>query len=77
MPKPMSGDRNSQRLEAQSALIPRTYEAHPQSILRELRDALWDRSVRASTSSLSRFFARYGVTRKKVPSTRLSREGRT
>ena len=75
-PKPMGGDRNSQRLEAQSALILRTYEEHPQFFLRELRDALSERGVRASTSSLSRFFARHGITRKKGLSTRPSRSGR-
>ncbi|MCJ2079830.1 IS630 family transposase [Methylobacterium sp. J-090] len=64
-PKPMGGDRNSQRLEAQAALILRTYEEQPLSFLRELRDRLSERGVRASTSSLSRFFARHGITRKK------------
>ena len=75
-PKPMGGDRNSQRLEAQAALILRTDEEHPQSFLRELRDRLWERGVQASTSSLSRFFARHGITRKKGLSTRPSRSGR-
>ncbi|KQO85470.1 transposase [Methylobacterium sp. Leaf91] len=75
-PKPMGGDHNSQRLEAQAALILRINEEHPQSFLRELRDALSERGVRASTSSLSRFFAPHGITRKKGLSTRLSRSGR-
>jgi transposase len=74
--KPMGGDRNSQRLEAQSVLILQTYEEHPQFFLRELRDRLLERGVRASTSSLSRFFARHGITRKKGLSTRPSRSGR-
>ncbi|WP_156467839.1 MULTISPECIES: IS630 family transposase [unclassified Methylobacterium] len=64
-PRPMGGDRNSQRLEAQATLILRIYEEHPLSFLRELRDRLSERGVRASTSSLSRFFARHGITRKK------------
>lgn len=72
----MGGDRNLQRLEAQAALILRTYEEHPQSVLRELRDRLSERGVRASTSSLSRFFARHRITRKKGLSTRPSRSGR-
>ncbi len=59
-PKPMGGDRNSQRLEAQAALILRLNEEHPLSFLRELRDRLSECGVRASTSSLSRFFARHG-----------------
>ncbi|MCJ2131720.1 IS630 family transposase [Methylobacterium sp. E-045] len=64
-PRPMGGDRNSQRLEAQATLILRIYEKHPLSFLRELRDRLSERGVRASTSSLSRFFARHGITRKR------------
>ena len=75
-PKPMGGDRNSQRLEAQSALILRTNEEYPLSFLRELCDALSERGVRASTSSLSRFFARHRITRKNGLSTRPSRSGR-
>lgn len=75
-PKPMGGDRNSQRLEAQAALILRTNEDHPLSFLRELRDRLSEHGVRASTSSLSRFFARHGITRKKGLSMRPSRSGR-
>lgn len=75
-PKPMGGDRNSQRLEAQAALILRIHEEHPLSFLRELRDELRDRGVQASTSSLSRFFARHRITRKKGLSTRPSRSGR-
>ncbi len=59
-PKPMGGDRNSQRLEAQAALILRLNEEHPLSFLRELRDRLSERGVRASTSSLSRFFTGMG-----------------
>ena len=39
-PKPMGGDRNSQRLEAQAALILRLNEEHSLSFLRELRDSL-------------------------------------
>lgn len=75
-PKPMGGDRNAQRLEAQAALILRIYEEHPLSFLRELRAKLSERGVRASTSSLARFFARHGITRKKGLSTRPSRSGR-
>ena len=62
----MGGDRNSQRLEAQAALIIRINEEHPLTFLRELRDELSERGVRASTSSQSRFFARHGITRKRM-----------
>ncbi|MDH2313598.1 IS630 family transposase [Methylobacterium brachiatum] len=64
-PKPMGGDRNVQRPEAQAALIVRLNEEHPLSFLRELRDRFSERGVRASTTSLWRFFARHGITRKK------------
>src|SRR5829696_2426679 len=52
-------------------------EAYPQIFLRELRDALQEQGVEVSTSSLSRFFARHAITRKKGRRTRLSRSGRT
>jgi transposase len=54
-PKSMGGNCNAPRLEAQAALILRLNEEHPLSFLRELRDRLSERGVRASTSSLSRF----------------------
>jgi transposase len=64
------------RIEAHAELILQTYEAHPQIFLRELRDALQEQGAKVSTSSLSRFFARHAVTRKKGRRTRLSRTGR-
>lgn len=44
-PKPMGGDRNSQCLEAQAALILQIDNEHPLSFLRELRDSLRDRGA--------------------------------
>jgi transposase len=76
-PKPQGGDQRSHRVEAHAELIVQTCEAHPQIFLRELRDALQEQGVAVSTSSLSRFFARHAITRKKGPHTRLSRSGRT
>ena len=76
-PKPQGGDQRSHRVEAHAALILQTYEAHPQIFLRELRDALQEQGVEVSTSSLSRFFARHAITRKKGRRTRLSRSGMT
>ena len=70
-----SGDRLP-GIEAQADLILSTYEARPEIFLRELRDVLAARGVTASTSGLSRFFARHGISRKKGLSTRLSRSGR-
>ena len=76
-PKPLGGDQRSRSIEAHAALILQTYEARPQIFLRELRDALQEKGVTVSTSSLSRFFARHRITRKKGRCTRLSRSGRT
>lgn len=76
-PKPSGGDHTSHRIEVQAELILTTYEARPAIFLHELRDALAQHGVQTSTSSLSRFFARHGITRKKGRSTRLSRSART
>ena len=65
------------RIEAQADLILTIYEARPAIFLRELRDALTERGLQTSTSSLSRFFARRGITRKKRRSTPPSRRART
>ena len=64
-PKPQGGDQRSHRIEAHAELILPTYQAHPQIVLRDLRDALQEPSGKVSTSSLSRFFARHAITRKK------------
>ena len=71
------GDHASHRIEAQAELILTTYEARPAIFLHELRDALAERGVQTSTSSLSRFFARHGITHKKGRSMRLSKSART
>ena len=75
--KPSGGDHASHRIEAQAELILATYEARPAIFLHELRDALAERGVQTSTSSLSRFFARHGITRKKGRSTPPSRRAKT
>ena len=59
------------------ALILQTSQARPQIFLRELRDALQEKGLVVSPSSLSRFLARHRISRKKGRSTRLSRSGRT
>lgn len=76
-PKPTGGDRSSHRVEAYAALILQTCEARPQIFLRELRDTLREGGIQTSTSGLSRFFARHGITWKKGPHTRPSRIGPT
>jgi len=51
-PKPSGGDHASHRIEAQADLILTIYEARPAIFLRELRDALAERDLQTSTSSL-------------------------
>ncbi|WP_238272870.1 helix-turn-helix domain-containing protein, partial [Methylobacterium cerastii] len=69
-PKPMGGDQRSQTIEAQADLIVSTYEAKPEIFLTELQEKLAKRGLRVGVSSLSRFFKRHGITRKKTPATR-------
>jgi len=76
-PKPTRGDDRRPAIEGQADRILSTYEARPGIFLRELRDALAAQGVQTSTSGLSRFFARHGITRKKGLCTRLSRSGPT
>ena len=63
--KPMGGDQRSHAVEAQASLIHQIDEAQPGLFLQELRDRLAERGLRVSVSSLSRFFKRHGITRKK------------
>ena len=72
-PKPTRGDDRLPTIEGQADRILSTYEARPGIFLRALRDALAAQGVQTSTSGLSRFFARHGITRKKGHSMRLSR----
>ena len=76
-PQPLGGDQRSHHIEDHADLFLQTYQAHPQIFLHELRAAVLEHGVEISTSSLSRFLARHGITRKKGRSTRLSRTGRT
>ena len=76
-PKPSGGDHASHRVEAHAGLILATCRRRPTIFLRELRDRLAERGVQTSTSGLSRFFARHGITRKKGRCTPPSRTGRT
>lgn len=75
-PKPMGGDQRSHRIEAHAELILSLYEAQPGIYLHELCAGLAERSVRVAQSSLSRFFKRHGISRKKAPVMRPSRIGR-
>ncbi len=76
-PRPSGGDHMSHRVEAHAALILATCKRQPTIFLRELRDQLAERGFQASTSGLSRFFARHGITRKKGRRLPPSRTDRT
>ena len=75
--RPMGGDQRSHRIEAHAELILTLYEGRPDLFLHELRSALAERGLRVAQSSLSRFFTRHGITRKKTRATPPSRIGRT
>ena len=76
-PKPSGGDQLSQRIEAHKGLILAACRRKPAIFLRELRASLAQRWVQTSTSGLSRFFLRHGISRKKGTSMPPSRTGRT
>lgn len=76
-PKPSGGDHASHRVQAQAGVILATCRRQPTIFLRELRDHLAQRGVQTSTSGLSRFFARHGISRKKGRPLPPSRTGRT
>ena len=76
-PKPQGGDMRSRRIEAQRAVVMAAFEEERDQSLEELRARLAERGVAASTSALSRFFQRHGLTRKKRPDMRSSRTGPT
>ena len=64
-PKSLGGDQRSHRIEAHADLILSLYEAQPGIFLRDLRAALAERGIRVAQSSLSRFFKRHRIMRKK------------
>ena len=76
-PRPMGGDRHSHHMEAHARLILATCRKQPTIFLRELRDQLVRRGVRASISSVSRLLARHGVSRKQGRRMPPSRPART
>ena len=76
-PKPQGGDMRSRRIEGRHAEVMAAFEEESDQTLEELSDRLAERGIAASTSALSRFFQRHGITRKKRPGTRSSRIDRT
>jgi transposase len=76
-PRPRGGDRRAEPIEQDTGLIRSLCETQPGIFLRELRDRLAEKGVQTSTSGLSRFFKRQGITRKKGRRTPPSRSART
>jgi len=76
-PKPQGGDTRSGGLEERYAEIMAALEEEGDQTLEELRARLVAHGIASSTSALSRFFRRHGVTRKKRPAMRSSRTART
>ena len=72
-PKPQGGDMRSRRIEARHADVMAAFEEERDQSLEELRARLAARGIAASSSTLSRFFQRHGMTRKKRPDMRSSR----
>lgn len=75
--KPQGGDTRSQRIEAHAHTILALHAAHRDITLDELRRELDRAGVSVAISTLHRFFARHGITRKKRPVTRSNRTAPT
>lgn len=71
--KPQGGDTRSRRIEAHRETVLALHEARRDITLDELRRELGQAGVTVAISTLHRFFARHGITRKKRPGTRSSR----
>ena len=71
--KPQGGDTRSRRIEAHRDMILALHGARRDVTLDELRHELGQAGVTVAISTLHRFFARHGITRKKRSDTRSSR----
>ncbi len=71
--KPQGGDTRSRRIEAHRETVLGLYEARRDITVDELRRELDQAGVMVAISTLHRFFARHGITRKKRSGTRSSR----
>lgn len=76
-PKPMGGNRRSQRLEKKAATILALVETRPDATMEELLSALAESGVSASYSAHWRFLDRHEIKRKKRPRTPPSRSAPT
>lgn len=65
--RPAGGDRRSGRIEAHTEVILALLEATPDLTIEELRQAPADTGVTVGCGTIRRFFARYGITRKRPP----------
>ena len=72
-PKPMGGDHRLGPIEAQAQFLLSMREERSDATLREYQAALSERGLMIGVSSISRFFARHGITLKKRPRMRPSR----
>jgi transposase len=76
-PKPQGGDMRSHRIEERRGEVLALWEAQQDITLDELRVALAGIGLSVANSTLHRFFARHGITRKKRPGTPSSRTAPT
>jgi len=76
-PKPQGGDMRSRRVEECREEVLALWEARQDITLDELRVALTGIGLSVANSTLHRFFARHGITRKKRPATRSNKIGPT
>lgn len=72
-PAPMGGDHRSHGVEAHGSAIMALIKKQPDLTLNEICAALVAKGVEVSRSALWRFFERHGVSFKKRPRTRASR----
>lgn len=76
--RPRGGDRHSHRIEAHAGFLKAKIEEVPDITLDELRQALLaERGEAFGDSSISRFFQRHKLSRKKRPGMRRNRTGKT
>lgn len=76
-PKALGGDRRSQHIEAQAALVRAVLDETPDMTIEELRHELGERGHWFGYGTLRRFFQRHGITRKKRPHTPANRTAKT
>lgn len=71
--KPQGGDMRSRRIEAHREMVLALHRERRDITLDEMRRELGQAGVAVALSTLHRFFARHGITRKKRPATLRSR----